>query len=161
MGKGETPPPPPGPGPCKAPLVFRMREEKARLQKELQEERLQRARARAQAEIKKKVRGGARAAGGYSSWALQPELRGFPEGKSLLKKQFAVPSWSGAVSKARHFRCPRPRADLTRTNLPDVLIITSARCRCSATELITPTPSFRGLLLCPPPRQTVGQVAAG
>lgn len=36
------------------PLVPRLREEKARMQKQLQEERLQRARARAQAKIKKK-----------------------------------------------------------------------------------------------------------
>lgn len=36
-------------------LPPRLREEKARIQKQLQEERLQRAQARAQAEIKKKV----------------------------------------------------------------------------------------------------------
>lgn len=37
------------------PLPPRIREEKAKMQKQLQEERLQRAQARAQAEIKKKV----------------------------------------------------------------------------------------------------------
>lgn len=56
-----------GLGPCKPPLVSRIREEKARMQRELQEERLQRARARAQAEIKKKVRGGSRATLGCTS----------------------------------------------------------------------------------------------
>jgi hypothetical protein len=75
--------------PCQAlvflssPLVPRLREEKAMMQKQLQEERLQRARARAQAKIKKKVRGGARATLGCTFQALQPELQGLSAGKSL------------------------------------------------------------------------------
>lgn len=65
------------------PLVPRLREEKARMQKQLQEERLQRARARAQAKIKKKVRGGIRATLGYTFQALQPELQDLSAGKSV------------------------------------------------------------------------------
>lgn len=49
------------------PLVPRLREEKAKMQKQLQEERLERARARAQAKIKKKVRGGTRVTLGCTS----------------------------------------------------------------------------------------------
>lgn len=69
--------------PLSPPLVPRLREEKAKMQKQLQEERLQRARARAQAKIKKKVRGGARVTLGYTSQTLQPELQGLPACKSL------------------------------------------------------------------------------
>lgn len=62
-----------------SPLVPRLREEKAKMQKQLQEERLQRARARAQAKIKKKVRGGARATLGYTSWLSSPSSKACPQ----------------------------------------------------------------------------------
>lgn len=103
------------------PLVPRLREEKAKMQKQLQEERLQRARARAQAKIKKKVRGGVRATLGYTSSALRPEFQGLSARKSLccdLQCQTGVE------------KSPKPGTSsvpvigavlLTRINLPDVL----------------------------------------